>query len=55
MLKYDFERIKVIARSYGARCIIASYPNIEDKLWPKFIGKFGFPEPQKVFISKMEI
>ena len=42
-------------RPKGVKKITATFPNTTDRTWPKFIKMFGFPEPQKVMISTMEI
>jgi len=51
----DFKGLKRALRDYGVTSIVASNPNTEDKRWPKLIKNFGFPEPELVYISTMEI
>ena len=54
-LRSDLETLKLLARNRGANCLVASFPNTEDKIWPRFIKRFGFPEPCKIYMSVLEI
>jgi hypothetical protein len=42
-------------RPSGATRAIASFEDVKDKVWPKFIRLLGFPEPTRVMISVMEV
>ena len=54
-LHYDWKELKFISRSFGATQAIASNDDLDDARWPKFIKMFGFPEPQKIYLSKQEL
>lgn len=54
-VRKDFERILGSLRSRGIKSLVASNPNTNDHRWPKFIKWLGFPEPELVYISVMEV
>jgi len=54
MIDFKHWQNKVL-KPKGISRVIASYKNPEDKKMLKFIRLFGFPKPEKVMISTMEI
>ena len=54
--KKDWEGILEICKENGCRLLVAANPSSEHfREWTKFIGMFGFPEPQLIMISQREI
>jgi len=54
-IKDDFNIVISGLKNSGIKKIVASYIDVEDSKWPKFIRMFGFPCPRKIQVSVMEI
>ena len=55
-LRDDWEKTKDIVRSYGGTRVIVNHPSDDkNKLWSKFVMKFGFKKPVKYLTSYQEI
>ena len=54
-LPVDWEVMKGFLKANNCKKIVASYADIEDTRWPKFIKHLGFPEPQLIALSVQEI
>jgi len=51
----DWKNLRWALKDYGVKSMVASNPNVQDKRWPKLIKKFGFPEPEMVWMATMEV
>jgi hypothetical protein len=54
-MQSDWPEVLEICRRNGAKHLVAANEDYEDKRWPKLIQKFGFPKPQVISTSVMEL
>ena len=53
-LKKDFDKVKKKLKSIGINKIVASYKEKSEK-WEKFIKLYGFPKPELIYMSTLEV
>jgi hypothetical protein len=53
-MRADFKDFLEACRVNGCKSV-AAYSHPDNKLWPKYIKRFGFSEPQKIMLSVMEV
>ena len=55
MLIKDWEVIKRYIKILGCSRVVVSTPNNNDIRWPKLIKLFGFPKPEVITLSTLEV
>ena len=56
MTDSDWSEAKVIMRRFGANRVVVNHASDhKDRLWSKFVRKFGFSEPVKYITAYQEI
>jgi cold shock CspA family protein len=51
----DWERIKQIIKGFGCSHIVAITSDLNNDVFFKFIGRFGFGQPKILAVSSMEV
>ena len=54
-VRVDWSTLVAFMKGRGVTKIVASHEDITDIKWPKFINLFGFPKPNPVMMSILEV